>query len=249
MSGRLHAASNETPKRWEMEWGKARDTAVHFDGLIMQIRVFAVPLIGTAITAGSSLAGVAPNLEFPWLGLILFSFGGSVFFFLIGWRAWKWAPNPEEVRRRLKLDPYELLILGFTCVSLLGWTAYLVERVLRSELNATDQNQFFIAAPVLFAGGVILFVIYLLDRFYYTALLIGAVQRAEEIEAALRRELNLTTRISDAARGWTYRLVPTILYLLPVVLLVNAAVAVAVFSVAEQPAGAAAVHEQLKAMR
>ena len=197
------------------EWAKAEDLATNFNDLLMRIRTFALPFIGTAIGAGSLISTDQPQLTAPWWLLSTLAAGSAVVLAVSAILLW-WRGTTVE---RLRPGFFETMSWLLIAISAAGWAAlFAVER----------PESFSFSAPILSLGGFLLFAIYLLDRFYYSALLIGAVTRIEAIEN--ETGLQLSREITRATPRWTYTLLPTVLYLLPVAALVNIGSAVMTFS-------------------
>ena len=214
MSRRLYPRPFDPPREWE----KAEDVAMHFNDLLMRIRTFALPFIATAIGAGAALGAEADlQIEISWGILASLSASAAVVFFLFAWTVY--VARPPNLRLRVTW----LEVVGFILI-------VLTFAVWAGMIGVRQPDSFLFSAPVLTFGGLLLFSIYLLDRFYYTALLIGAVNRAEKIETSLGNRINLSHEISFAAPHWTYTILPTALYLIPVVILLNIGLATAVFS-------------------
>jgi vacuolar-type H+-ATPase subunit I/STV1 len=212
------------------EWEKAEEVASHFNDLLMRVRTFGLPFVATAIGTGSGLGLLTEdtNVEVPWLALaVALGIAGVLLLVLVLYLRFWWRAS----NRRLLVSPLEYLVFLLVVLSLFSWVG-----VVAWKMNGlTQSKEFLFSAPVLWFGSLVLFSIYLLDRFYYTSLLIGAVLRCERIEHASGRRLNLSHGISFVAPHWTYTVLPTVLYLLPLILLTNIAAAVAVFSADAAP--------------
>lgn len=191
------AVSEHTLKEWE----KGEDLATNFNDLLMRIRTFGLPFIGTAIGAGSILGTDQPQLTVPWWIPSASAAIGALALIASVVQLWRRGTTIERLRPSL----WELSAWLLIAASAASWAVL---------LGLERSESFSFSAPVLAFGGILLFVIYLLDRFYYSALLIGAVTRIEAIEN--QTGLQLSREITQATPRWTYTLLPTALYLMPV---------------------------------
>jgi hypothetical protein len=170
------------------------------------------------------LATKIPHLNIPWGVSVAisatFTFGAAWLTIFI-WRT----PQPNA---RTNVELLEKLAFASLATSCAVWSAILLlER----------PESFLLSGPVFAFGALILFFIYLLDRFYYTSLLVGAVNRAEKIERGLHQKVNLAHEVSFMAPGWTYTVLPTLLYVVPLVILLNVAFALITYT-EEKPSSA-----------
>jgi hypothetical protein len=126
---------------------------------------------------------------------------------------------------------FELATLLLIAVSLGVWATI---------VGVRRPTGFSFAAPVLAFGGLLLFSIYLLDRFYYSSLLIGTVNRLEALESGpLHGVVGLSQSITRAAPVWTYTILPAALYLLPVLVLLNVGLGIAAYGSVHNTGGIA----------
>lgn len=200
------------------EWDKARDACARFDDLIMKIRTFGLPLIATVVGAGSAFGTKGPRLDVPWeatFGLIV----GIGLFFALSLAYVVSRTRAHAPSRALGLGAIEMFSLWLIPACFGGWAVGIA-------LKTPDSLLF--PSPILTLGGLLLFLIYLLDRFYYTALLLGAVGRARALEEQLN--FKLSDAITEIAPPWTYTLLPAAMYVVPVLILVNLGLAAATFS-------------------
>jgi hypothetical protein len=200
------------------EWAKAEDVATAFNDLIMRIRTFGLPFIATAIGAGSAFGTKEPDITARWWIACAFSSVAAVVLSGTVLGLWK-KPGTDS---KLKPHAVELLMLFLIALSLAAWA---------TMIGLNKPASFSFAAPVITLGGLVLFSIYLLDRFYYSSLLVGTVNRLEALEAvALGGKVDLSHSITRAAPVWTYTILPAALYLFPVLVLVNIGLATIVYS-------------------
>ncbi|MCH7484174.1 MAG: hypothetical protein IIA90_03385 [Chloroflexi bacterium] len=191
------------------EWENARLAIDRFDQLLMTIRTFGLPVIATVVGGGVAIGQDQPRVHVVSEVTAAMAAGmGAVFLvcILLIWR---------RLLTRAGIRWFEHILMWGVVGSSFFWCVKLLDR---------DPSEFLLSGPVLVAGGLILFSVYLLDRFYYTGLVIGAVDRAKELERELGMEL--TERIGQAIPNVTYTMLPTVFYLIPVLILVNAGFAV-----------------------
>jgi hypothetical protein len=233
----------------DKEWETARSAALHFDALLMQIRTFGLPFIATAIGAGAALGTTVQRIDTaPWvlaglsiglgasllLAFPMLAFSGARDFLqkkvlkrLYGHNAPSngQAPNPHPaVGKRLAVGFQEYAALTAVGTSFLVWGIW---------IGIHQPPPFLFTGAVLVLGGLLLVPIYLLDRFYYSSLLMGAVVRAKELEGEDKQKL--TGRISDEAPNWAFKTLPMLFYILPVLLLVNVGLAIIGFAAQPEP--------------
>lgn len=181
----------------------------------MRIRTFALPLIATVVGAGAAVFHTkGPLLPVPWeatesIALIL----GLLF--VVAVRMAIRLPRSE----RLQAQREERFFLWLLPISFAIGAAIIVWQ---------QPGSFSFPVLVLISGAMVLFLIYLLDRFYYTALLLAAVIRAEEIEVEL--DFKLTRKITEMVESPTYTLLPALVYLVPTLVLVNLGLVTAAFT-------------------
>jgi hypothetical protein len=224
----------------DKEWETARSTVVHFDTLLMQIRTFGLPFIATAIGAGAALGTQTGRIDTTpgVLAALSIALGASVlltFLTLVGFyiadrekrneaRA-SASDDEKDAERRLAVGFQEYAALVFLSGSFLAWGIW---------IGIDEPPPFLLSAPVLIFGGLLLVPIYLLDRFYYSSLLVGAVGRAAELEGGSLAG-KLTGRISKRAPDWTFKTLPMLFYVLPILLLVNVGLAMIGFASEPEP--------------
>ena len=214
--------------RWFKEWEKAEDVAMHFTDLLMRLRVFALPFIVTVVGAGSFFGSDSPvAIEARWGLIAAFAFAVALLIGLpvvsrtvsvIGELLSRQRDGSNDEAR--ELSGWELIL----------WWSVVLSFAIWGGLVCNEQPQSFsFSAPLLTFGGMLLFSIFLLDRFYYLPLLLGAVKRAEDLET-FHLDLKLSQKIREEAPPWTYKLLPSLLYLGPVLVLVNIGLGVMTFS-------------------
>ena len=200
------------------EWELARAAITHFDDLLMRIRTFGLPVLATVIGGGVAIGAEQPSLDVPWYVSLGVAIGIAVVF-PVTLALIHLAEDKQQLPKGARVRPLENIGLLLGMVFALAWAG---------ELIYERPSEYLLSAPVLVIGGMILFSIYLLDRFYYTTLLLGAVGRAKEIEK--QKDMGLTIAIKHAAPNWTYTVLPAAFYFIPVLILINLGFAVFVFT-------------------
>lgn len=204
----------------ETEWAEARSTIARFDDAIMKIRTLGLPGVSTLTGVGTLLGSDGPKVDAKWWAVAGVAGALGLGFILIGLvvHARSRALKGDE-KWIVPFEWYEALALAVVGSSTIAWIF---------GLSHKEPGTYPFAVPVLAGGAMILLSIYLLDRFYYTILLKAAVTRAIKIEKVLGYEL--TGELSSDTHSWSYTLLPTIYYLTPIFILLNVALAVAVYA-------------------
>jgi len=197
-------------REWEMVIGVAQ----HFNDLLMRLRAFGLPLLGTIAGAGLTLGfdkkvGTVPDWSSgAFVGMNAFAVTLVVPYLLY---ARKWA--------RDKKVPFHVSeqILWWTvpaiALAALGGFVYLCAS---DAIDLKDEHAISAGPLILFFALAVIVALYAVDRFYYYKLLMGAVDRATELEGRLGYEM--TPRITAFIPPQEASSIVTLLYYLPGVL-------------------------------
>lgn len=176
------------------EWKCATDSAMHFNDLLMRLRMLGLPMVITIIGVGMFVLGEGNSITFyeglvDIVGLII---GLVIFIFVLVSRFREdWKPNHNF--------PVPLYRWEFVCWILVPFTiiVYFSLAVVFDiflDKGFYTYKEYPIGALIILAGLALLSALYALDRFYYYKLLVGAINRATELEPQLG--FKLTERIS-----------------------------------------------------
>lgn len=199
------------------EWKVAYAAAMHFNDLLMRLRTLGLPAIIT-ITGGATaytlnINSVSWGMKQVFVGIILFVLSICLTW-LVHWLFGRdyvgKSPGGDEVVKSICLQKYEKHMWRIVLIVTYFFTAAFWIRKWWSMYVPEDVS----IGVFLIAFGLILLVsFYVLDRFYYYCLLIGAVTRLQQIESVLSFEVTAT--ISKVAPRRRSAVVITAFYFLP----------------------------------
>lgn len=191
-------------------------TSRHFNDLLMKLRGLALPLV---VGAGGVVTSAKLNGELPlvplWV-LVLIPLALGVSGLLAVGLAAHHTPagtsgGPSASAHSLEWDGYRLAASMplLTAVGMIGWAICVNGHSSAARVRVPLQ------IPLVFLAVLTAVTVYLLDRYYYFRLLIGAVLRAEALEHELG--FGLTSSITEATPDIPSRLVVTALYGVPII--------------------------------
>jgi hypothetical protein len=210
------------------EWHAALETARHFNDLLIRLRGIALPvtLSAAAFAAGADLSTTWSGVRVEWL-ISAFGVGFVALALMLTVAFWQHRRGDPGRGEDLSADPLTLewMIYGLVALGPGVAACILVARRDAGDVAAPDLP---VEIPLLAFAMVVATLVYLLDRYYYFRLLIGAAGRAEDIEKTLG--FRLTSTVTTTTPSAPARLLITLLYVVPVmcgmaVLVVFAAVA------------------------
>jgi hypothetical protein len=192
------------------EWKQALENARSFNGLLLQLRGFGIPIVITIMGGGFAFASniEIPNLPVKYGSIILLAITLLLLvILLLIWGALEKTPSTSlagfEKLEGLVLIAVPLIAVVFT-ICLRGWHGAF-------DSTAVVANPTVIGI-VLFALSLLLG-LYGIDRCYYYRLLIGAVKRVAFLEGKLG--FSLTKSIGDETPGTHSKILITTMYWLP----------------------------------
>lgn len=193
------------------EWEIVVDVAKHFNDLLMRLRAFGLPVVGTIAGAGLTLGFNNSFGDVPdWASAVFVGVNALLVtltvFFLLGVRGWartgEVSLNHSEVIMWLTIPVVALLVaggFGYLC-----WN---------DTIDLSKDHDLNAGPLILFFALSVLIVLYTVDRFYYFKLLMGAVDRATTLEAQLGYEMTPTiTRFIEPQHAAS---IITFMYYLP----------------------------------
>jgi hypothetical protein len=203
----------------QLEWEMTMEVAQHFNDLLMRLRSFGLPLVVIVAGAAFGLSIDVQVQDVPnWAVAALLTANAIVVALVLvfvwtrpGWGAA--APDAEEYRIRGDVELHERLMwclpLVFAAAGAASyWWFAAVDRV-----DLTSEVDYSAGPMVLLLAVAILVVLYALDRFYYYKLLLGAVNRASQLEAQM--QFRLTDTITGLTAPRQSATIVTLLYFLP----------------------------------
>jgi hypothetical protein len=220
------------------EWKAVVAVMQQFNDLLMRLRSFGVPIVATLAGAGFALGLRAQITDIPiWVCGACSTSMAAVLWLMIpfllrrpGWgdsadgsgkpptgfwnrlRWYVWGPTGQE-----RLDPclhlWEKAMWYVPVMLSTGFTLAYWVLVLRGNFELSEKHTFSAAPLVLFFALAVLTALYVLDRFYYYKLLLGAVRRAVELEQALGYKM--TETITVLTSPGQSAIAVTLLYFLP----------------------------------
>lgn len=195
------------------EWQEAMRTGRHFNDLLIRLRGIALPVL---VAAG----GLVTTVDLDLTVRVALAVPVGAFFFVAGLLAlllWKWVKGvegtdtngePQSDSRKFERRAYWLLVaalVAFPAAALIRWW--------RDE-RAVSTVELGIESFLVFVAAVMVSAVYILDRYYYFRLLIGAVRRATLLEKHIGFRLTRTiTHETDPAKA---SVAVTALYGIPV---------------------------------
>jgi len=193
------------------EWEMVVTTAQHFNDLLMRLRAFGLPVVGTIAGAGFTLGLNNKFAEVPdWTSAVVVSANAIGLLVLVpvllwarGWGREPYAPLNGAERKMWWSVTLVALMMGAAFWSL----------VCANRIHLTHEHTLNAGPLILFFALAVLIVLYALDRFYYYKLLLGAVKRATDLEVGLGYEM--TSTISGHIQPQHAASIITLLYYLP----------------------------------
>jgi hypothetical protein len=210
---RIKMVVGETMDKEEVraEWQAVIDVTKHFNDLLMRLRSFGLPVVGTVAGAGLTLGlnnkfGNIPDWSSAaFVGANAVGVTLLVPFLLIvrGWAR----------KGQVRLTPSEIAMWTSVPVLALAMAGGYVYLCLSGAIDLKDKHSLNAGPLILFFALSVLVVLYALDRFYYFKLLMGAVNRAETLE----RELGytMTRTISEFIEPQHAASIITLMYYVP----------------------------------
>jgi len=209
-----------TPYRGQLEeWRMALQEAQHFNDLLLRLRAFGLPLIATVAGAGFALGlDVEIRQVDQWVPAAFVTFnallvpGAAVY--LLFRQGWGRVPERAAglgltgVLVGWERSLWCLAALVAVCWAVVYWSLAAV-----GEIDLTEAQTFSAAPLVLLFALAVLLVIYFLDRFYYYKLLLGAVNRASQVERDLK--FRLTDTITAVTAPHQSAAIVTLVYFVP----------------------------------
>lgn len=209
------------------EWKVSMENARHFNDLLIRFRMLGLSMVITLSVAGIAAGGVISKIElWKWSMPIIASIFAIIGLIAIFWHTiqklvyfHKMKINPKEVEEKQEA-PLPLLIF-----EIITWIIFLIPLCWFSVSNIyglIDSKEVFSFSNIaeysltpiaLFAAVILLLALYMMDRFYYYKLLIGAVSRLIVLEKSLEFEITECTS-KFMPRKYATNLV-TLFYCLP----------------------------------
>lgn len=194
-----------------VEWKEALATERHFDDLLIRFRSIALPLLVAVATLGPSVFDVTFKAPL-WFSIVIAN-GILLSALMMNGVAWRQHDSPEDPPTArahiLELWAYAAFMLPPAVVIVALPSRWLLDD------SAPSQTNIPIAVPIVLVTVVLVLLVYLLDRYYYYPLLIGAVRRATALEDDDKLPFQLTHTISRAASNTSSRVLITALYVVP----------------------------------
>lgn len=196
------------------EWKMTYKASMHFNDLLMRLRTLGLPAVITIMGVGVAYAAntIALRMLTIQVGIVLslLSIGLWVIVFWLFRRPYFGKFRSDQKVHDICLWTIEMVFWIIVPTATLIYT--ILFWVHKCEVLCTFQN-IPLSTFILAFGLIMLLSFYILDRFYYYCLLIGAVRRLETIEDALHFEVSKTiTEITPRHRSAA---VITTLYFLP----------------------------------
>jgi hypothetical protein len=193
------------------EWQMVVTTAQHFNDLLMRLRAFGLPVVGTIAGAGFTLGLNNKFADVPdWTSAVVVSVNAVgvslLVVFLLFVRHW----GSEQYS---PLNAAEKTMWWSVVVVALGMAVAFWSLRCAGRITLTDEHALNAGPLILFFALAVLIVLYALDRFYYYKLLLGAVSRATELEEGLGYKM--TRAISEHIQPQHAASIITLLYYLP----------------------------------
>lgn len=191
------------------EWHSALGVAMHFNDLLMRLRGLGITAVVTIMGAAVAFGMSAQITDVPKLVIVgvlgTASIVGAVFTHRVeGWS--------EQARAGLgRIENLMLSSLVFVFVVGLVWYSWRTWQ----ERQEGFYSDIPVALPITAFALSLLLTFYILDRFYYFRLLLGAITRLEEIERQGDESFRLTQAITEMTPRGLASAVVTLLYYIP----------------------------------
>lgn len=193
------------------EWEIVISVAQHFNDLLMRLRAFGLPLLGTIAGAGLALGLNNSFARIPdWACAVFVGVNVVAVVFLVPFMLYgrKWVDDKKvEITTTEQVMWWSVPLLA---VAMAIGFSYLC---LSDTIDLTEHHTLNAGPLILFFALAVLIVLYIVDRFYYYKLLMGAVNRATTLEKKLGYEM--TTTITEYIRPQEAASIITLLYFLP----------------------------------
>lgn len=209
------------------EWKTSMENARHFNDLLIRFRMLGLSMVITLSVAGIAAGGVISEIQlWKWSMPIIASIFAVIGLVTILWHTiqklvyfHKMKINPKEVEEK-KEAPLPLLIF-----ELITWIIFLIPLCwfsisniyglinIKETFSFSNVAEYSLTPIALFAAVILLLSLYMMDRFYYYKLLLGAVSRLIVLEKSLEFEITECTS-KFMPRSYATMLV-TLFYCLP----------------------------------
>lgn len=209
------------------EWKTSMENARHFNDLLIRFRMLGLSMVITLSVAGIVAGGVISEIQlWKWSMPIIASIFAVIGLVAILWHTiqklvyfHKMKINPKEVEEK-KEAPLPLLIF-----ELITWIIFLIPLYwfsisniyglinIKETFSFSNVAEYSLTPIALLAAVILLLSLYMMDRFYYYKLLLGAVSRLIVLEKSLEFEITECTS-KFMPRNYATMLV-TLFYCLP----------------------------------
>lgn len=189
------------------EWKTSMENARHFNDLLIRFRMLGLSMVITLSVAGIAAGGVISEIQlWKWSMPIIASIFAVIGLVTILWHTiqklvyfHKMKINPKEVDEK-KEAPLPLLIF-----ELITWIIFLIPLCwfsisniyglinIKETFSFSNVAEYSLTPIALFAAIILLLSLYMMDRFYYYKLLLGAVSRLIVLEKSLEFEITECT--------------------------------------------------------
>lgn len=204
------------------EWKVAMENARHFNDLLIRFRMSGLTVVITLSLAGIASHQFVGNIQLWAWALPLTTLVITIF----AWVALAWH-TVQKVKRRatphvlpeLPLFPIEFGLWAIFVAFASYFTCNIICRLVSSTLSLSFGSvaAYSITPIALLVAVVLLIALYVMDRFYYYKLLIGAVTRLGDLEEELHFEITaITNRAMPLAHATN---LVTFFYALPGIIL------------------------------
>ena len=197
---------DEATEKMLNEWRSSMENARHFNDLLIRFRMLGLPMVITLAVAGIGSSGFVGKIELwawaiPLLTLALSLIGLAALFWhtiqkLMYFHRKKINRNELEEKQQPPLPIYWLEFSTWVVfLSVLsGFTVIDFHNLINSQKPFFQATAHYSITPIaLIAAVTLLAALYLMDRFYYYRLLMGAVSRLASLEESLQFRITQTT--------------------------------------------------------
>lgn len=205
----LSVGADNDPRR--VEWLAVTTITQHFNDLLMRLRAFGLPLVGTIAGAGFTLG---LNSEFArlsdWTAAVFVTANAALLVAIVPFLLWVrgWGSKGAEPLNGTERLMWWIPVAVAVAMAVAFWTLVCADRI-----DLTAKHTYKAGPLILFFALAVLVVFYALDRFYYFKLLLGAIARATELEKQLG--FRTTATVSQYVLPQHAASIVTLLYFLP----------------------------------
>jgi hypothetical protein len=189
-------------------WTKIIDTQMHFNEMLIRMRTIGLSIVITIIGAGVVTQRPGGNDTHFEVGIGTFLILFALVNLLCGYLLKQGMHNHSFLKSTSHTEKNSLLFVYF--IPWFVWL-YFIFKFCSSHLQ-------YVSIPIgvfISSGGLLLLIsLYLLDRFYYYELLLGAVEQGHKIESK-HEQFSLTNPLSERVTKFESSKIVTVYYMLP----------------------------------